>query len=100
MSTRTSPEKGAKNASPKSSNLWKKNIQSPVPRYYSDIDAIAIRGAIDAVTRNGGAIMFGVTSDGGAYSFMVLLGNEKIKEYPHSVEEAEELLQELLQELA
>jgi len=75
--------------------VWKKNLQSAVPRYWSDVDPTTIRFAIDSVTRAGGAIMLGVTSDGGAYSLCILHQNEKLKEYPHSPEECVELLQSI-----
>jgi len=68
------------------------NLRPVLEIYWSDIDAAAIRLAIDAVTRAGGAIMVGRTSDGGALSVCILDGDTKIKEYPHTIEEAVALL--------
>lgn len=56
------------------------------------IDALTIATCISAITMAGGALMLGRTSDGGAYSVCVLVGNDKLKEYPHSKVECEELL--------
>lgn len=39
--------------------------------------------------------MFGVTTDGGAYSICVLHGSQKVKEYPHTTEECEAVLANL-----
>lgn len=73
---------------PKSTGLaFRSNVGPAIPCYYSDADATKLRLAIDAVTRSGGAIMFGVTQDGGAYSILVLSGNDKAKEYPHTAQE-------------
>jgi len=68
------------------------NLRPVMEIHWSDIDAVALRLAIDAVTRAGGAIMVGRTSDGGALSVCILDGDTKIKEYPHTVEEAVALL--------
>lgn len=78
--------------------LWKKNVQVSEPVNYGMLDAIVLRRTIDAITRAGGAIMLGVTSDGGAYSCVVLHGDAKIKEYPHSVEELSNLFEQLTDE--
>lgn len=72
--------------------VWQKNLRSAVECYYSDIDPATLRRAIDAVTRGGGAIMLGITSDGGAYSVCVLHDDQKLKDYPHGKEECEEAL--------
>lgn len=82
-------------AAHKAALVWRQNQRNVEPRLWSDIDSDAIRAAIDAVTRSGGAIMFGVTSDGGAYSLCILQGNDKIKEYPSSPEAALETLESL-----
>lgn len=60
--------------------------------YYSDLDAAIVLAAVDAVTRAGGAIMFGRTQDGGAFSMVVLMDTQKAKEYPHGVDEAHDTL--------
>lgn len=74
------------------------NLRPVIEIHWSDIDATSIRGALDAVTRMGGAIMFGRTSDGGALSICILDGDSKIKEYPHTVEEAEAVMSAILEE--
>jgi len=75
--------------------LWKRNTPLFALCYWSDVDPTAVRHCIDAVTRAGGAIMLGLTSDGGAFSICVLHGEDKIKEYPHGVSECLDLLQAL-----
>lgn len=75
--------------------VWRTNKVSDNVCHWGDIDPTTLRLAIDAVTRAGGAIMLGLTSDGGAYSICVLQGNEKAKEYPHGKLEAEETLKAL-----
>lgn len=72
--------------------VWQKNLRSAVECYWSDIDPTIIRRAIDAVARGGGAVMFGVTSDGGAYSLCVLHDDQKLKDYPHGPDECHEAL--------
>jgi len=74
------------------------NLRPVLTVYWSSIEATSIRGALDAVTRAGGAIMFGRTSDGGALSICILDRDQKIKEYPHTSEEAEEVLAAILEE--
>lgn len=74
------------------------NLRPVLDIYWSAIDATKIRAALDGVTRQGGAIMFGRTSDGGALSVCILDGDTKIKEYPHTVAEAEETLTAILEE--
>lgn len=74
---------------------WKKNSRNDGVRSYHDIDADVLRRAISLVTAGGGAIMFGVTSDGGAYSVCVLHNQDKLKEYPHTAEELSDLLEQL-----
>jgi hypothetical protein len=91
-----------KGANPTQGKLlnWRKNSTAVVPRYWSDVDANVIRGAVDAVTRAGGAIMFGVTSDGGAYSLCILHGQDKLKEYSHDPQELTDLLKAITEEFA
>lgn len=96
MASQHETQKGRSSAKPTSKILvWKKNLPDVEPRRWSNVDGTTIRLCIDAVTANGGAIMFGVTSDGGAYSLCILHGNEKLKEYPHTPDEAEELLRQI-----
>jgi len=77
--------------------VWRHNKNTGDPCSWSDIDATTFRGAVDAVTKGGGAVMFGLTSDGGAYSVCVLQDADKMKEYPHNVEECEDLLRSLIE---
>lgn len=77
--------------------LWRKNTPSDTNNYWSAISPEVIRGAIDAVTRSGGAVMFGITADGGAYSLCVLQGNEKLKDYPHDPADCEQRLKDLIE---
>jgi len=77
--------------------MWRVNKNQGHSCSWGDIDATALRGAIDAVTRGGGAIMLGLTSDGGAYSVCVLQDSDKMKEYPHSAGECEEMLRGLVE---
>lgn len=46
-----------------------------------------VSNTIIAVVRGGGAIMFGVTSDGGALCLTLLDGGERHKEYLHTADE-------------
>jgi hypothetical protein len=50
---------------------------------WADIGDSTIADMVRLVTKYGAAIMFGVTSDQGAYSICVLDNDNKIKEYPH-----------------
>lgn len=93
MSTNNSGKPGRESGKPiEVSRLWKGNTPLFALCNWSDVDATRLRTCADAVTRAGGAIMLGLTSDGGAFSICVLLADEKIKEYPHGKEECEKLL--------
>jgi hypothetical protein len=74
------------------------NLRPVMEIYWSSIDPSDIRGAIDAVTRSGAAIILGRTSDGGALSVCILNGDQKIREYPHTVEDAKSLLRAVMDE--
>lgn len=94
------PGKGSKQVGKKSSGepkpfAFRANPQALFPVHYSEVDADHVRMALDAVTRAGGAIMFGLTSDGGAFSVMVLSSEGKAKEYPHTAEEFSELMRSI-----
>ena len=56
---------------------------------WADIDDSTIADLVRLATGYGSAIMFAVTSDGGAFSICVLDNQNKIKEYPHSAEEVQ-----------
>lgn len=77
--------------------VWRTNTILSEPCDWGAVDPGTIRGTIDAVAKLGGACMFGVTSDGGAYSVCVLLDDQKIKEYPHGVVECEASLRSIME---
>jgi hypothetical protein len=85
----------SKNGSITKSPKWRVNVVPADPATWHSIDPSTLRGAIDAITRAGGAIMLSITADGGAYSIVVLHQNEKIKEYPHGKAACEDVLREL-----
>jgi hypothetical protein len=58
---------------------------------YKTIEDATIADLVRACARNGAAVMFGLTSDKGAYSIVVLSDNDKIKEYPNDKEGFERL---------
>lgn len=78
--------------------VWRKNVQANEPVKWGAVDPSILRGAVDAVTMAGGAIMLGTTADGGAYSICILYQNDKVKMYPHTYQECEAALAETLQE--
>lgn len=59
---------------------------------WRDISADSIAELVRLTSSNGGAIMLGATSDGGALSICVLAGNDKIKEYPRTQTEIDSFL--------
>lgn len=61
---------------------------------WSEVDGPSIKQAIDSVTRDGCAIVFSRTSDGGALVLTLLDGPTRVKEYPNSAREAVEILQD------
>lgn len=63
---------------------------------WSEVDNQILRDAIVSVCDNGAAIILGKTTDGGALSITVLDGNDKIREWPHTVEETENTLRWLV----
>lgn len=74
------------------------NLRPAIEIHWSDLDAIKLRGAVDALTRRGCACILGVTSDGGALSLCILDRDTKIREYPHTPLEAEQVLDAILEE--
>jgi hypothetical protein len=75
--------------------MWRANKKSTIRLSYGELDSAILQRAIRAVTTSGGAIMFGLTSDGGAFSVCVLYKEEKLKDYPNSPEGMEQLLGDL-----
>jgi len=59
---------------------------------WRDIAPQLIADLVRIVTSNGAAIMFGVTSDGGAFSICILDNANKIKEYPRDDTEVASIL--------
>lgn len=74
---------------------WRENRKPSEQVAWEFIATSLLQAAIGSITASGAAIMLGVTSDGGAYSICVLDGDRKIKEYPHTKVECEEILEEL-----
>lgn len=60
------------------------NYRSLATIGWSDISDDIISQLIVTVTKAGAAVMFGVTSDGGALSLCILDQDAKLKEYPRS----------------
>jgi len=56
-------------------------------------DAAGLAATIDVVTLYGAAITLARTSDGGAFSVTIIDNGEYSRNYPHTVEELEALLQ-------
>lgn len=78
------------------SRLMNLALQNKVRVSWAEVDNQLLRDAIVACTDHGAAIMLGRTSDGGALSCIILDGDNKVKQYPNSVESAEELLREVV----
>lgn len=51
---------------------------------WEDIPSDDIRALVTDVNRVGGAIILGSTSDGGALSITILMGDDRIREWPTS----------------
>jgi hypothetical protein len=79
-------------ASKQVSPVVRGNLRSLVARRWTDIDPGTVHDLVTLVTSHGAAIMFGVTSDQGAYSVLILDNNNKIKEYPHDEVDVQNLL--------
>lgn len=75
---------------------FQKNKRSNGECLYADCDANLLRDALDAATKQGAALMFGVTSDAGAYSVLILDGNDKAREYPHGADELNDVLRTIV----
>lgn len=58
---------------------------------WDEIDGSKIANVVQAVTKQGAAIMFGNTSDRGALSITILDGENRIREWPNSVEQFDAL---------
>ena len=58
---------------------------------YGEATRDVVADMVTLCANNGAAIMFGRTADGGAYSVVVLADNDKVKEYPTSVDQLQQL---------
>jgi hypothetical protein len=111
--TKPSSKRGAKvsngsenNPKPRRNNDNRSDRQGPSERVsrprsvvsWSDVTAASIAQFVAAVTDAGSACILGRTSDGGALSITVLSGNERFREWPHTAEEATEVLDYLASE--
>lgn len=79
----------------------RKNVNAPVVRAnlrvvsrvsWADVPDDTVSSLVSLVTKNGAAIMFGVTSDGGALSLCILDNQNKVKEYPRDETEVYHIL--------
>jgi hypothetical protein len=108
--TKTSSKKGAKvsngnenNPRPKHNHDNRSDRQEPRERMsrprsavsWAEVTAASIAGFVTAITNAGSACILGRTSDGGALSITVLSGNERFREWPHTADEATEVLEYL-----
>lgn len=59
---------------------------------WSDIEPEDLHALVIAVESAGGAVMLGRTTDGGALSITVLVGDRKVKEYPKNAQDYHELV--------
>src|SRR5690348_1292155 len=78
---------------------WRDN-EPAVQVDWSQVEAADIMNLLLMVTRSGGALILGLTSDGGAYSVCILLDDSKIREYPHTPAEFKAFSNAVVQELA
>lgn len=62
---------------------------------WEDAEQETLWRAIQEVTNQGGALMFGLTRDGGACVLTVMDGDERIKQYATGPDEVAELLREV-----
>lgn len=79
------------------SGKWTKYQQtkSTTKADWAKVDEAAILLAITAVTKEGGALLFGVTRDGGVLSLTVCDGDERLKLYATTPEEMAVHLREI-----
>ena len=91
-------EKGIPRAK-KDSHVVRPNYRGLGSVGWIDIPDAVIGAMVGVVTRAGGAIMLGVTSDGGALSICILTGSSKIKEYPRTEAEVASFLQWLKEDV-
>jgi len=78
---------------------WRDNAPTE-PVDWHQVATADLMNLLLAVTRSGGAVILGLTSDGGAFSVCILLDDQKIREYPHSPAEFSAFATAVVQELA
>jgi len=95
MATNFKNNNGKTSAHGTSLSMWRTNKKPLTRLSYGELDASTLQRAVRAITNAGGAIMFGLTSDGGAFSICVLYKEEKLKDYPNTLEGMEQMLCDL-----
>jgi hypothetical protein len=63
---------------------------------YGDLNPQILARFVNAVITEGAALLLAITSDGGAYSMRIIEDKKPRTAYPSSVEEAEEIMQEVI----
>lgn len=86
---------GSKNNSTPSRYAALSRSTSGEPVSYRGVDGALLRKAVDGVTSNGDAILFGRTSDGGALCVQVISNGQSTKWYPNDASLLYELLEGL-----
>lgn len=72
-------------------------FEQPTQLSWNDVNGAIIADTVAAVTAAGDAIMFAMTSDGGAFSISVSSGGQRFKQWPSSVEACETVLTQIMQ---
>lgn len=61
---------------------------------YREVDTTKLVQLLEVCTHSGGAVLFGITSDGGAFALTFFAGNDRKKVYAPDVEALEAILEE------
>lgn len=82
---------------PNGTDRWERlrGTQSLHAVTWADADVEMLRRAVMAVVEDGGAIILGRTSDGGALMVQILHGQGRVKIYPASQDELDTALMEI-----
>lgn len=59
--------------------------------YFGELDTDALGRFVARICDSGSGLVLGRTTDGGALSITIMDGHERIREYPTTVEDAEDL---------
>jgi hypothetical protein len=70
------------------------------PISWNSITSGTIASLVQSATAIGGCAILGTTSDGGALSVTVIVGDDRIREYPRTDDEVAELARQLAEEYA